>query len=54
MGLFIRGFPGPLLQVKGNYKALAYQDNLDDAMLPAFQFREGPFPFQHDCIKQVL
>lgn len=39
-----------LLPVKGKHNASAYQDVLDNAMLPALweEFREG-FLFQNDC-----
>ncbi len=42
---------GPLLQVKGNFNASAYQDILDNAVFPNLweQFGEGLFLFQHDC-----
>jgi len=42
---------GPLVPVKGTLNASAYQEILDNFMLPTLwkQFRDGPFLFQHDC-----
>ncbi|XP_041640964.1 growth hormone-regulated TBC protein 1-A isoform X2 [Cheilinus undulatus] len=51
MRLFFRVWAWPLISRERQTYALAYQDFLDNAMLPTLwqQFEEGPFLFQHDC-----
>ena len=50
MGVFLEFGLGPLSPVNSNLNASAYQDILDNAMLPTLwqQFGEDPFLFQHD------